>query len=107
MKPLPSLMIAMTILTKASLLDPVPLLTPITNRWPLAKMPILRASMQLPPVDDKDADSLSYAAFVVSLVIAAQELSEQNKAINSRLEEQQQLINQLKSEISAMKKVLK
>jgi len=63
--------------------------------------------MQLPPVDDKDADSLSYAAFVVSLVIAAQELSEQNKAINSRLEEQQQLINQLKSEISAMKKVLK
>ncbi len=107
MKPLPSLMIAMTILTKASLLDPVPLLTPITNRWPLAIMPILRASMQLPPVDDKDADSLSYAAFVVSLVIAAQELSEQNKAINSRLEEQQQLINQLKSEISAMKKVLK
>lgn len=57
----------------------------------------------LKPVNNKDAYSLSYAEFVVPLVKSVQELNEQNQQLSKRLNEQQQLIENLIKEVNELK----
>ncbi len=57
----------------------------------------------LKPLNNKDAYSLSYAEFVVPLVKSVQELNEQNQQLSKRLDEQQQLIENLIKQVNELK----
>ena len=58
------------------------------------------------PKNEKSIYSIRYAEFVVPLVKAVQELSQQNKSLTSKLEEQDKEILQLKSEMESIKKMI-
>jgi len=55
------------------------------------------------PQNENSVYSIRYAEFVVPLVKAVQELSQQNNMLNLQLTHQQEEINQLKSELELIK----